>query len=183
MTAVLIFADDTIPRATVGTDYALSTLSTIFPKSLASNTALMFINVSSPLHWNSHRDALPEVLKGAPQFLLNNLIVLQEAYSKLKDGPNMNKERADLRKAAQAAEQNALEMLVDLLDWLNRLEPQSVTEIVSLYENSQAIEAKIANALAQMGQEPKFTAKIEEQKSRLQTASTVSFLLRFHLSF
>ena len=66
---------------------------------------------------------------------------------------------------------------------MNSLEPQSVTDIVSFYEHPQAIEAKIANALAQMGQEPKFTAKIEEQKSRLQTASTVSFLLRFHLSF
>ena len=32
--AVLILANGTVPRITVGTDYALSTLSAIFPKSI-----------------------------------------------------------------------------------------------------------------------------------------------------
>ena len=52
----------TVPRITVGTDYALSTLSTIFTKSLAGNIAFMFTNVLSPLHWNFSEDTIPEVL-------------------------------------------------------------------------------------------------------------------------
>ena len=95
----------------------------------------------------------------------------------------MKKRRADLRDAVKSAEQNALKMLVNLFDWLNSLEPQSVKDIVSLYEHSQAIEAKITNGLAQMGQAAKLEAKIEEQKTKLQRASAVSFLLCFHLSF
>ena len=179
VTAVLLLANGTVPHVTVGTDYALSTLSAIFPKSLASNTAFMFTNVLSPLHWNFSRDAFPEVLMDAPQFPLNNPIALQKMYSKLKGGPNMNKERADLCKAVKAGEQSALEMLADLFDWLDNLEPQSMTEVVSLYEHSQAVESRIANVLAQMGQAAKFEAKIVEQKTKLKKASAVSVLVYF----
>jgi len=149
VTAVLVLADGAVPHVTVGSDYALSTLSAIIPKSLARNTAFMFTNVSDPLHWNFPRDTLLEVLKDAPEFLLNNPVALQREHSKLKD-PNMNKERTKLCNAMKAVEQDTLEMLVKLFDWLDGLRPQSVTEIVSLCEHSQVIEATITNAFALM---------------------------------
>jgi len=74
-------------------------------------------------------------------------------------------------------------MLVDLFDWLDGLEPHSATEIVSLYEHSQAIEAKVTDVLAQMNQAATMEAKIEDQMEILQRASTVSFSLYLHLSF
>jgi len=101
-TAVLVLANGTVPHVTVGSDYALYTLSAIIPKSLARKTAFMSTNVSDPLHWNFPRDTLPEVLQDAPQFLFNNPVALKREYSKLKD-PNMNKERAKLRNAMKAA--------------------------------------------------------------------------------
>lgn len=174
VTAILILANGTVPRATVGNDYALSTLSSIFPESLASNTALMFTHVSSPLHWSFSRDALTEVLRDAPQFLLNNPIALQKKSSKPKDGQNMNKEKA--------AERNALEMLVNLFDWLDDLEPHPMTGIVSLYENSQAIEARVKDVLGQMNQAATMEGKIEGQIKKLQSVSAVSFSHCLHLS-
>ena len=90
----------------------------------------MFTNVSSPLHWNFSRDALPEVLQDAPQFLLNNPVALQKKYLKLENEPNMKTGKANLRKSVKAGEEDALEMLVDLFDWLDGLEPQPTTEIV-----------------------------------------------------
>ena len=138
----------------------------------------MFTNVSDPLHWNFPRDTLPEVLQDAPQFLLNNPVALKREHSKLKD-PNMNKERAKLRNAMKTAEQDTLEMLVKLFDWLDGLRPQSVTGIVSLYEHSQLIEATITNALALMNQAADIEAKIEEKMRRSQRASVVSFSLSF----
>ena len=183
VTAVLVLANGAIPRVTVGTDYALSTLSAILPKSLANNTAFMFTNVSSPQDWSFSRDDLPDILKDAPQFLLNNPIALQKKYSELKDGPDMNNQRANLRKAVEEGEQNALEMLVDRFDWLDGLEPHPTTEIVSLYEYSRAIEAKVTDVLAQMNQAATTEAKIEEQMEMLQSASAVSFSLYWHPSF
>jgi hypothetical protein len=143
----------------------------------------MFTNVSDPLHWNFSRDTLPGVLKNAPQFLLNNPVALQREYSKLRVNPNMNNERVKLRNVMRAAEQNALGMLVDLFDWLDGLEPQSMTEIISFYDHSQAIEYTITNALAQMNQTATIEAKIEEQMRKLQRASVVSYSPCLHLLF
>jgi hypothetical protein len=134
LTAVLVLANGTVPRVTVGTDYALSTLSTIFPKSLASNIAFMFTNVSSPLHWNFSGDTIPDALKDAPQLLLNNPIALHKKYLRLKGDPNMKKGMSELLRAVKAGEQSALEMLVDLFDWLDSLEPQPTREIFPLHD-------------------------------------------------
>jgi hypothetical protein len=137
VTAVLVLANGTVPRVTVGTDYALSTLSTIFPKSLASNIAFMFTNVSSPLHWNFSGDTIPDTLKDAPQLLLNNPIALHKKYLKLKGDPSMKKGRSDLLRAVKVAEQNTLGTLVELFDWLDGLVPQPTREIFPLYEDPQ----------------------------------------------
>jgi len=115
-------------RVNVGTDYALSTLSDLFPKSLASNTALMFTNVSSPLHWNSSEDTVPDVLREAPQFLLNNPIALQKKYLRLRYKPYMKMGKASFRKEVKASEENAINTLADLFDWLDDLEPMTVED-------------------------------------------------------
>ena len=49
----------------------------------------------------------------------------------------------------KAAEQRALEMLVDLFDWLDGLEPQSMTEITPRYAKHQDV---VSGAHARMGQ-------------------------------
>ena len=69
------------------------------------------------------------VLKNAPQFLLNNPIALQKTYLKLKNDPNTKIERENRRIAVETVEENALEMLADLLDWLDGLEPQPTMKV------------------------------------------------------
>src|SRR5258706_7700712 len=124
--AVLVLVNGAVPRVAAGTDNTLSTLSAIFPKSLASNTAIMFTNVLSPPHWNLSGDTIPNSLKNAPCFLLNNPVALQKKYLKRKDDPNMKTARADLRKAVKASEETAMGMLVELFDWLDGLEAHEV---------------------------------------------------------
>jgi len=77
-------------------------------------------------------DSVPRELQGAPQFLLNNPIALQKKYIKLKDDPNIKKTKTELRKAVKVGEENALEMLVELYDWLDGLEPQPTTGLFPL---------------------------------------------------
>jgi len=81
----------------------------------------MFTNVLSPLHWNFSGDTIPEVLKDAPHFLLNNPVALQRKYLRLQSDQNMKKGKVALRREVKAGEQTALEMLVDLFDWLDGL--------------------------------------------------------------
>jgi hypothetical protein len=134
--AVLVLVNGAIPRITVATDYALSTLSAIFPKALANNIAFMFTNISSPLSLNFPMGKLPEGLKDAPQFFLNNPITFQKSDPRIKDHL-----QCLLCKAVLANEQKALETLVDLFDWFYGLEPQPTQDLVSFYEMFQTIEA------------------------------------------
>ena len=86
-------------------------------------------------------------------------------------------------KVVLSAEQKALEMLVELFDWLDRLEPQPTTEIVALYKTSQAIEAKITNTLAQMDQSADKMTEINGLMKEFQVKSAVSFSPPLHLEF
>jgi len=69
VTAVLIHANSTVFTGD-GMDYALSTLSTILPKTLANNIAFVFTNVSTP---PLQGFSVPEVFKGAPTFVFDML--------------------------------------------------------------------------------------------------------------
>jgi hypothetical protein len=175
VTAVLVLANGASPRVTVGTDYALSTLSTLFPKSLASNLAFVFTNVLSPLHWNFSGDTIPDETRDVPYFFLNNPVALQREYLKLKRGTGKREGRVDLCKEAAVAEREALKMLVDLFNWLDSLETRSMTESVTLHEISQTIDATTTNTLAQIDQAATKKMEIEEQRRKSQTASAVSY--------
>ena len=119
LTAVIILANGTVPRITVGTDNALSFLSTISPKVPVKHMCSILTNVPSPLSQNIPENAFPGILI---QFVLDNPVALQKKYLKLKDDPNMKKESMDLRNMVKAGEQKALGMLVHLFDWLGGLE-------------------------------------------------------------
>ena len=175
VTAVLILANGTVPRLTVGTDYALSTLSAMFPKSLAENIAFVFTNVPTPLSWNFAEDTIPDTLRGAERLLLDNPVALQKKYLVLEGHPSNNKLRKLMRKAVLAGEERALEVLVRLFDWLDGLGSQPTTEIVYLYNMSQSIEATIANTLAQMDQAATKRAAIDKLIAALTNNSEVSF--------
>jgi len=170
-----------VPRITAGTDYALSVLSALFPKSLANNIAFLFSNTPTRLSLNFSQDAIPSVLKTAPQFLLDNPIALQKKYPGLKDDPNEKKARKEMRKVVMSAEQKALEMLVSLFDWLDRLDPQPTTEVVALYKMSQAIEARITNTLARMDQAADKMTEIKRLMEESQVKSAVRFPPPLHL--
>jgi len=164
-------------------DYALSALSTLFPKALANNIAFLFSNTLTPLSLKFSLDDIPSVLKTAPQFLFDNPIALRKKYLKLKDDPNKRKARREMRKVVIRAEQKALEMLVSLFDWLDDLGPQPTTDIVTLYRTSQDIEVKITSTLAQMDQTAEKMKEINELMNELQVKSAVSFSPPLHLEF
>lgn len=172
--AVLILANGTVPRITVGTDYALSTLSALFPKTLAQNIAFIFTNVSSLLSWNFSQDSIPKVLKDAPQYFLDNPIALQKKYLELKNEPSKKKLRGEMRDSVKAGEKKALETLVKLFDWLDGLQALPTKEILTLYEKAQKIDAKIINTLAQMDQATKRKAEMDGIMRELHEHSAVS---------
>jgi hypothetical protein len=73
--AILVLANGTVPRVTVGTESALSTLASIFPN-LPSNIAFIFTNVSSLLYLNFSGDTIPDILKDARQMHFSITLLL-----------------------------------------------------------------------------------------------------------
>ena len=168
---------------TVGLDYALSTLSTIFPKALANNFAFMFTGVSNPLSWNFSMDIIPEVLKDADLFMLDNPIAQQERYLRFKGDLGKRKYMMDMRRVVLAVEEDALGMLVDFFDWLDGLGTQPTADIVYLYDLSQSIEAIIMNILAQIDGAAAKKAEIDKLIVALKNNTKVSFLSCYCLGF
>ena len=173
VTAVLIIANGTAPRLTISTDYALSSLSSIFPKSLAENISFMFTNIESPLSWNFSENTIPEVLRAAEPFLFDNPVAVQKKYNSLVGGLTKKKARIVMRRAALASEERALKELVKLFDWLDRLRPQPTTQIVYLYVMSQNIEATIASTFAQMDQAATKKAGVDKLVHAVENDTTV----------
>jgi len=134
VTAVLILANGTVPRLNVGTYSALSALSGIFSRTSFKPVAFLLTNTSNQLYQNFSGDSLLEGFKDVPQFLLNNPIALQRKYLELKDkgGPTTRGQMRDFRESVKGSEQDALEVLVDIFDWLDSLEPQLSPRFLSL---------------------------------------------------
>jgi hypothetical protein len=96
-------------------------VTTLLPKSLAENIAFVFTNVPSPLAWQVYADTIPDVLRNAPRFLLDNPVGLEKKYLALRKNSKKKKLRTVMRRAVRASEEKALEMLVKLFDWLDGL--------------------------------------------------------------
>jgi len=182
---ILILANGTVPRLNVSTSYVLSTLSVIFPKTLATNIGFVFTNVPNVLAWNFVPTTIPEVLRDAPRFPFDNPIALQRKFISINNDPKMKKDKKQLRKTVEESEQKALGVLVDLFDLLDGLEPQPTNEIVYLYNLSQTIESLITNTLAQVDQAAAKKVEIDALIAELKVNSDVSpstlFLLWLNL--
>jgi len=152
VTAILVFANGTVPRGSGSLHSALSTLPTIFPNTWAKNIAFTFTNVANPLSWNFCQDAIPEDLKAAPQFQIDNPVALQGKYLRLKGAPDMKNTRTGMHAAVKDGELSGLETLVGLFDWLDGLEGHPTTEVVPLYEKSHDIKPKTTKLLTPMDQ-------------------------------
>ncbi|KAF8333284.1 hypothetical protein F5887DRAFT_893774 [Amanita rubescens] len=161
--AVIILANGTIPRLGAATDYALSTLSSIFPRTLADNIGILFTNVSSPLSWNFDQNSLPDVLRGRHdnQWFLDNPLAMWNKYLQLRADSNISgKVLNGLFSSVREGHQKSLEEISDIFEWLDGLKPQPTNEIMNLFETSQQINLDIDNAMSRATQ-------ISDKKNRV----------------
>ncbi len=154
--AVIILANGTEERLGAATDYALTTLSSIFPNTLANNIGIVFTNVASRISLNFQQNSLPPALRHGPgrdiknQFLLDNPLALWKKLSRTRDQNSMS--RRDLEEYEDAVNEShtkAVRELVHLFNWLDTRIPQPTNEIISLQKKSQEIEDRIDNAMFQ----------------------------------
>ena len=185
VTAVIILANGTNPRLGVATDYAITTLCSIFPRTLAQNIGILFSNVSSPLSWNFEVETLPVELRGAKRFLIDNPFAMQKNYLKIHAKADAegeidenDQDILDDRATVNAGHQAALKTLVKIFDWLDGLEPQATEEITSLYNQSIEIERNISSTLARMTQLSEKSANLDQLIKQSDGIKLVSRIIR-----
>jgi len=175
--AVLIMANGTNPRLNVSTSYALTTLSSMFPKSLVNNIGMLFTNVSDPLSWNFEKTSLPHSLQNAKAFTFHNPTSLE---SRRRDAVPLTKwrsERKRFEKRVTEAHEYALETFADLLDWIDSRSPQPTNDIIALYEYSLQIERQILNTQSQLAQALTAQGQLKQLQQDLIRADAASFQL------
>ncbi|KIJ11930.1 hypothetical protein PAXINDRAFT_171543 [Paxillus involutus ATCC 200175] len=158
--AVIILANGTLPRLSVATDYALSTLCGIFPATLSNNIGFIFTNISDSLNSNFDPYSIPDTLRQSRQFFLDNPVALDK--KRLLEEQNIRSMGTPIRsqitflngrkRQVENKHQDALAEFVEIFDWVDSLSPQPTEDILSLYEQTQQIEKNISDALATMNQ-------------------------------
>ncbi|KIP03094.1 hypothetical protein PHLGIDRAFT_256134 [Phlebiopsis gigantea 11061_1 CR5-6] len=179
--AVLILANGTMPRLSVATDYALTTLMSIFPRTLADNIAILFTNVASPLSWNFDNESVPHAIAHAPQFLLDNPVAMQRKFRQISEGGTTSSQVIQrLRHSVQRGEADALQTLVEIFDWLDGREAQPTKDILSLYEQTQMIESNIADVLSRIRSSEETRKKLSDIEADIDKANVT---MRTYKSF
>ena len=180
LTAILVLVNGTLPYVTVGTHYVLSMLSAIFPDTVTNNVAFLYTNVSDPGYLNFPQYTLPDSLKAAPQFTLNNPIALQKKRLELnnKDGSAMKMRRGDSHIAVKTSEQNALEMLVDFFDQLDSFKPQPMVLLNKAPNNVTVIHALMGAPATKKAEDS--ALRSQSRSARWSARTTVCLLSTAH---
>jgi hypothetical protein len=186
--AVLILTNGIIPCLGAATDYALSTLSSMFPRSLANNISIVFTNVTGPLSWNFDMGMLPHILHKSHNWLLNNPIATRNKFFEISDrGLTSLQLLSELEQSVEEGHEKMLKVLVKIFSWLDYLDPQSPKDIISLHDQSLAIDFSISNALARMSQLAEKNIHLNKilkaaEGTQLVCYTTSTFCLLTHLS-
>lgn len=178
--AVLVMTNGTNPRLGISTSYALTTLSSIFPRTLADNIGVLCTNVSSALSRNFDMNSLPPSLRSAEDFMIDNPTSLESNLRKRALSNMPPRARAKALKEVAKAHDAALESFALILDWIDERQPQPTNDILSLNEQSMKIEQKLLNTQSQMMQtlrKQEELARFKEELDRVDMVSLSAFPL------
>ncbi|KAG9086617.1 hypothetical protein FS749_003522 [Ceratobasidium sp. UAMH 11750] len=146
--AVLIMANGTVERLTVATEYTLSVITSIFPRSIIDNIGFIFTN-SEPLKWNFEMGSLQPELRASQYWLIQNPLAMLKKYEQMRRNQQLSKRHMEKQEhQLKMGYDDVVETLNEFLEWLDRRDPQPTKEINTLYQLSVGIEANISMALS-----------------------------------
>ena len=174
---VIIMANGTLERVGPGVDYALHTLSTMFPRSIVDNIGFIFTNVPDALSFNFQSNTLPEKLRNAERWTLQNpvaqFVKYKDATSSSNPRPLSESQCRALRKLLNSNFATTMETLNEFFAWLDTRKAQPTHTIVRLYTMTTRIEAAITNVLAQIDQREQQRLDLQKLQANLDKSNQV----------
>ena len=175
---VIIMANGTLERVGPGVEYAIHTLSTMFPRSIVNIIGFLFTNVPDALSFNFQSNTLPEALRNAERWTIQNpvaqFVKYQETISGNSSRPPSEQKRRALQRLLHSNFAITMETLNSFFAWLDKRSPQPTNVIVQLYEMTTRIEAAISNVLAQIDQKEQQRMDLQRLQANLERSNQVS---------
>jgi GTPase SAR1 family protein len=147
---VLIVANGATERLDVVTDYAITTMASFLPCTMADNIAIVFTTVVDPKRFDFKLESLPGFLRQSKVYFLDNPIALMKRHQESKRKllvPTGQLSKVLRLVTIGEAHDNAIGILAELFDWLDQCTVQPTSSIVTLYESLCIIDSHIRNAL------------------------------------
>ncbi|EJD50579.1 hypothetical protein AURDEDRAFT_58292, partial [Auricularia subglabra TFB-10046 SS5] len=170
--AIIIMANGTNERLTVPTDYALNTLSAMFPASIAQNIGFLFTMVDNLLTWNFQPTSLPPCLHDAELWAIQNPLALVVKSRERQRFGNVTAKQAKLfGKLLDDSYETALDTLNAMFTWLDQRAACATTEICDLYSKTVGIEAAITDVIARLHQTERQRDELNALRTQLERSS------------
>ncbi|CCO35030.1 hypothetical protein BN14_09143 [Rhizoctonia solani AG-1 IB] len=160
--AVLIMANGTTERMPAATNYALGTLTSLFPYSIVDNIAFIFTHCDSFTR-NLDMASLPEALRVSNRWTLENPLAYHKNYQREVNAGGSESTLKEGRERLESIYKKTLLTLNQWLIWVDARCPQPTHEINRLYQTMVDIEAQIEAAISLM-------TCLGEQRRELQTS-------------
>ncbi|GAW05162.1 hypothetical protein LENED_007002 [Lentinula edodes] len=161
--AIVILACGHVPRLGLSTHYTMNALSNMLPKSLSDNVAFIFTMVSSTLMLSFDTNWLPQELRTAHTWSIDNPSSLWFKYQKrLTKEPLLEEDlREDMKEISHRGFERATKTLSQFFQYLDKRKVQPTQPVLELYNISVDIETRISNTITRISQ-------AEEKRMRLQ---------------
>ena len=157
--AVVVVANGATSRLGATTFYALWSLSSMFPRSLAENVAVLLTHVPNVLGCGLTQGALPEWLRGDNfrPFYIDNPVALWKRYGEMRLEQSPSEEVAEAEEVLRTAHKQVLKEMVKFFDWVVDVKPQLAVQsnLVSISCSRTRSKTKILTATYSPPKKPK----------------------------
>ncbi|KAJ3884631.1 hypothetical protein GG344DRAFT_83746 [Lentinula edodes] len=145
--AIIILGCGAIPQVGASTYYTLTAISNMFTNSIIDNIAFVFTTVTSPIMCAFDTTSLPQGLRNAQRFPIDNPYVQWSKYQKkLVEVPSVNEDLLDeMNEDVCHGYNRATKTLSQFFQFLDRCQIQSTQSILELYTVSTDIDIHISN--------------------------------------
>jgi energy-coupling factor transporter ATP-binding protein EcfA2 len=171
--SVVVLANGTQERLSVATEYALSAIGSMFPRSIAGNISFIFTHVPDPLSMNFCSSSLPPAFISCNMWTIQNPIAQYVKYNEYIAANTPQTQREHLWNILVHNYDQTVCTRTAFLKWVDSCKPQPTKAIQELFDMSMAIESKLMNVFARISQQEGRRAELNRLRAELRTSHLV----------
>jgi hypothetical protein len=175
--AVLVMANGTVERLGIGTEYALATISSMFPNSIIKNTGFLYTNVNDRLSLNTLKSSIPKALQDCKSWTIQNPIAVHSKFEGKKLETNDREELDRMHHTINNCHKEALSTIGRMLKWMDDCDILPTTAIAELAKKRADLDNNMDIILSRIDQQNERMQRLAKMREEENSYSNVRFLL------